>query len=63
MTRVLVDREVADDAMRVLGVKSRTEAAQIAVRWILGLDRPNKLTPDVAENRKSGTFGDEVEGL
>ena len=51
MTRVRVDRELADDAMRVLGVKSRTEAARFAVRWILGLDRPNVLTPDVAKNR------------
>jgi len=44
MTRVRVDRELADDAMRVLGVKSRTEAARFAVRWILGWDRPKGQT-------------------
>jgi hypothetical protein len=63
MTRVRVNRELADDAMRVLGVKSRTEAARVAVRWVLGLDRPNVLTLDVAKNRKIGIMEDEREGL
>jgi Arc/MetJ family transcription regulator len=63
MTRVRVDRELADDAMRVLGVKSRTEAVRFAVRWILGLDRPNMLTPDVTKNRKIGIMGDERKGI
>jgi Arc/MetJ family transcription regulator len=63
MTRVRVDRELADEAMHALGVKSRTEAARIAVRWVLGLNRPNVLTPDVAKNRKIGIMGDEREGL
>ena len=62
-TRVRVDRELADDAMRVLGVKSRTDAARVAVWWILGLDRPNELTPDAAKNRKIEILGDEREGL
>jgi Arc/MetJ family transcription regulator len=44
MTRVRVNRKLADEAMRVLGVKSRTEAVRVAVRWVLGLDRPIKLT-------------------
>ena len=34
-TRVLVDRKLADEAMRVLGVKSRSEAARIAVKQLL----------------------------
>jgi Arc/MetJ family transcription regulator len=63
MTRVRVDRELADDAVRVLGVKSRTEAAHVTVRWILGLDRSNERTPDLAENRINGTLGYEYEGL
>jgi Arc/MetJ family transcription regulator len=63
MTRVRVDRELANDAMRVLGVKSRTKAVRVAVRWVLGWDRPNVLTPHVAKNRKIGIMGDEREGL
>jgi Arc/MetJ family transcription regulator len=63
MTRVRIDRELVDDAMCILGVKSKTEAARVAVRWILGLDWPNMLTPDVAKNRKIGIMGDEQEGL
>jgi hypothetical protein len=35
--RVLVDRELADEAMRVLGAKSRSEAARIAVKELLDL--------------------------
>lgn len=34
-TRVLVNRKLADEAMRVLGVKSRSEAARIAVKQLL----------------------------
>ena len=34
-TRVLVNRRLADAAMRVLGVKSRSEAARIAVKQLL----------------------------
>jgi hypothetical protein len=34
-TRVLVDRKLADEAMRVLGVKSRSEAARVAVKEFL----------------------------
>jgi Arc/MetJ family transcription regulator len=63
MSRVRVDQELADKAMHALGVKSRTEAVRIAVLWILDLDRPNELTPDVAKNRKIGIMGDEQEGL
>jgi hypothetical protein len=39
--------------MVALGVKSKTEAARIAIRWVPGLDRPDDLTPDVAKNRKT----------
>lgn len=34
--RVRVSRELADEAMRALGVKSRSEAARIAVMRLLG---------------------------
>jgi phage-related minor tail protein len=34
-TRVLVNRKLADEAMRALGMKSRSEAARIAVKQLL----------------------------
>lgn len=40
--RVRVSRELADEAMRVLGVKSRSEATRIAVMNILGRDLPRE---------------------
>jgi hypothetical protein len=36
-TRVLVDRKLADETMRALGAKSRTEAARIAIKQLLHL--------------------------
>ncbi len=36
-TRVPVNRKLADEAMRVLGVRSRSEAARIAVKDLLNL--------------------------
>jgi hypothetical protein len=36
-TRVPVNRKLADEAMRVLGVKSRSEAARISVKEFLDL--------------------------
>ena len=42
MTRVRVSRELADEAMRVLGVRSRTEAARVAVINLIGRDRRNE---------------------
>ena len=36
-TRVLVNRRLADEAMCALGVKSRSEAARIAVKEFLDL--------------------------
>jgi hypothetical protein len=36
-TKVLVDRKLADEAMRALGAKSRTETARIAVKQLLDL--------------------------
>jgi Arc/MetJ family transcription regulator len=42
-TRVRVSRELADEVMRALGAKSRTEAARIAVTTILGWERHKRL--------------------
>lgn len=52
MTRVRVNRKLADEARRVLGVKSRTEAVRVAVRWILGVDRTVLLSKVAAKDRK-----------
>lgn len=38
-TSIRVNRRLADEAKRVLGVKSRTEAARIALREIVALRR------------------------
>jgi len=47
-TRVLVSRELADEAMRALGAKSRSEAARVAVLILLGREQPNHLAGQAA---------------
>jgi Arc/MetJ family transcription regulator len=47
-TRVRVNRELADEAMRALGVKSRSEAARVAVMSLLGKEQPNHLADQSA---------------
>jgi Arc/MetJ family transcription regulator len=54
-TRVLVNRKLADEAMRVLGVKSRSEAARIAVKELLDL------TAEIGRRlRKHGVSEEEI---
>jgi Arc/MetJ family transcription regulator len=53
VTRVRVDRELADEAVRVLGVKSKTEAARVAVRSLLSWDRRKGLIDRAAEESKA----------
>jgi hypothetical protein len=43
-TRVRVNRELADEVMHALGVKSRSEAARVAIMSLLGREQPNHLT-------------------
>ena len=43
MTSMRLDIRLADEAARVLGVKSRTEAVHTALREIVGLKRFKKL--------------------
>ncbi len=43
MTSIRVDTKLADEAKKVLGVKSRTEAVHIALREIVGLNRFKQL--------------------
>jgi hypothetical protein len=54
-TRVLVGRKLADEAMRALNAKSRSEAARIAVKQLLDLTAENGL-----ELRKRGVSEEEV---
>ncbi|MGO8935200.1 MAG: hypothetical protein ACLPLZ_12360 [Terracidiphilus sp.] len=51
--RVRVSRELADEAMRALGVRSRSEAARIAVMIILGRDQRKELMGRAAEGTKT----------
>jgi hypothetical protein len=41
-TRVLIDRELADKAMRALGAKSKAQAVHIALEWIVSLEMPKE---------------------
>ncbi len=43
MTSIRLDTELADEAVKVLGVKSRTEAVHVALREIVALKRFQKL--------------------
>lgn len=39
MTSIRLDTDLADEAVKVLGVKSRTEAVHVALREIVALTR------------------------
>jgi Arc/MetJ family transcription regulator len=39
LTSIRLDKKLADEAVRVLGVKSRTEAVHIALREIVALNQ------------------------
>ena len=39
LTSIRLDMKLADEAVRALGVKSRTEAVHVALREIVGLQR------------------------
>ena len=43
LTSIRLDTKLADEAVRVLGVKSRTEAVHVALKEIIGLKRFKKL--------------------
>jgi Arc/MetJ family transcription regulator len=53
LTSIRLDTKLADEAVRVLGVKSRTEAVHVALREIIGLKRFKEL---MAEYGGKGTF-------
>jgi Arc/MetJ family transcription regulator len=43
ITSIRLDARLADEAAKILGVKSRTEAVHIALREIVALERFKKL--------------------
>ena len=43
MTSIRLDTQLADEAVKILGVKSRTDAVHIALREIVALRRFKKL--------------------
>jgi Arc/MetJ family transcription regulator len=43
MTSMRLDTDLADEAVRVLGVKSRTEAVHVALREVVALKRFKEL--------------------
>lgn len=43
LTSIRLDTDLADEAVKVLGAKSRTDAVHIALREIVGLKRFKKL--------------------
>ena len=43
LTSIRLDTKLADEAVRVLGVKSRTEAVHMALKEIIGLKRFKEL--------------------
>lgn len=52
LTSIRLDTKLADEAVRVLGVKTRTEAVHIALKEIIGLKRFKKLMKDHAGKHK-----------
>ena len=53
MTSIRLDTDLADEAVKVLGVKSRTEAIHVALREIVALKRFKEL---MKENAGKLTF-------
>jgi Arc/MetJ family transcription regulator len=53
LTSIRLDTKLADEAVRALGVKSRTEAVHIALKEIVGLKRFKEL---MKEHGGKGSF-------
>jgi Arc/MetJ family transcription regulator len=53
LTSIRLDTKLADEAVKVLGVKSRTEAVHLALKEIIGLKRFKDL---MTEYGGKGTF-------
>jgi Arc/MetJ family transcription regulator len=57
MTSIRLDTQLADEAARVLGAKSRTEAVHVALREIVALKRFKKLMKEHAGKLKFAGHG------
>ena len=56
MTSIRLDTDLADEAVRVLGVKSRTEAVHVALKEIVALQRFKELmTKNAGKLRFAGS--------
>ncbi len=56
MTSIRLDTDLADEAVKVLGVKSRTEAVHVALREIVALQRFKELmTKNAGKLRFAGS--------
>jgi len=56
MTSIRLDTDLADEAVKVLGVKSRTEAVHVALKEIVALQRFKELmTKNAGKLRFAGS--------
>jgi Arc/MetJ family transcription regulator len=58
VTSIKLDKELADEAARLLGVKTRTEAVQLALENTVGLQRFKELMLKNAGKHKFEGFVD-----
>jgi Arc/MetJ family transcription regulator len=58
MPRLKVERQLADEAAKILGAKSRSDAVHIALREIVALGRFKKLLKQHAGKLKFAGHGD-----
>jgi len=58
MTSIRLDTELADEAVKVLGVKTRTEAVHMALREIVALKRFKKLMKKNAGKLRFEGYGE-----
>ena len=56
LTSIRLDTKLADEAVRVLGVKSRTEAVHVALKETVGLREFKKLMKDHGGKLKFENF-------
>lgn len=57
MTSIRLDTHLADEAVKILGVKSRTDAVHIALREIVALRRFKKLMKKHAGKLQFAGYG------
>jgi len=63
MTSIRLDTQLADEAVKVLGVKSRTEAVHIALREIVALKKIKRLMGKNAGKLTFEALGEQADPL